>query len=228
MVLESARLAASQMLEPGMRSVLWKSLGLAVLLLVVGWIALEAVVSTFLSPFLGPWPWLSTALVWMMGAGMAAGAVFLIAPVTAALAGVFQDEIADEVERVHYPRDEPGRALPLLPSLLMSAKFLAIVALANFFALLLVLLPGINFGVFFLVNAWLLGREFFEFSAMRHMGEADAKRLRRANRMTIFLAGLVIAGFMAVPVLNLATSVFATAMMVHLRRAIQVQAIRAA
>lgn len=220
MILESARLAARQLFEPEFRKVLWKSVGLTLLLLVVAWIALEAVVSTFLTPFLGPWPWVATAVVWLMGAGMFVGAIFLIAPVSAVFAGIFLDDVAEVVEARHYPGDRPGVAMPIIPSIFLAAKFLLVVALANIVALLLVLLPGINFAIFFLVNAYLIGREYFQFAAMRFRGEDDANALRREHGMRIFLAGLVITGFMAVPILNLATPIFATLMMVHLHKMI--------
>ena len=95
-----------------------------------------------------------------------------------------------------------------------------VVILGNLAALILLFVPGINIAAFFLVNGYLLGREFFEFAAMRFRPEAEAKALRRQHAMTVFLAGLVIAGFLAVPFLNLATPLFAAAMMVHLHKAI--------
>ena len=142
----------------------------------------------------------------------------LIAPVTAIVAGLFLDDAAETVERVAYPQDPPGRAVPVIPALVMSLKFLFVVILGNLFALLLLLIPGINIGAFFIVNGYLLGREFFEFAAMRFRPEAEAKALRRKYAGTVFLAGLVIAGFLAVPLLNLVTPLFAAAMMVHLHK----------
>lgn len=228
MIIESARLAARQLFEPEFRTVLWKSIGYTILLLAVAWIALEAIVSTFLTPFLGPWPWVATAVVWLMGAGMFIGAIFLIAPVSAAFAGIFMDEVAEVVEKRHYPGDPAGAAMPIIPGVILAAKFLVVVAAANILALVLVLLPGINFAIFFLVNAYLIGREFFQFAAMRFQSEADAEALRRDNGTTVFLAGLVITGFMAVPILNLATPIFATAMMVHLHKKVAAKARRGA
>ena len=88
----------------------------------------------------------------------------------------------------------------------------------NIVALILLLIPGVNIIAFFIVNGYLLGREFFEFAAMRFRSEAEAKALRRRHAGTVFLAGLVIAAFLAVPVLNLLTPLFAAAMMVHLHK----------
>ena len=51
---------------------------------------------------------------------------------------------------------------------------------------------------------------------MRFMGPAAARALRREKGLTVFLAGLVVAGFVAIPIVNLATPLFATAFMVHI------------
>ena len=71
-----------------------------------------------------------------------------------------------------------------------------------------------------MVNGYLLGREYFEFAALRYRSETDAKDMRAKHSGTVFAAGLVIAGFLAIPILNLATPLFAAAFMVHLHQRI--------
>src|SRR6185312_13189786 len=122
------------------------------------------------------------------------------------------------IEKNEYPLDPPGQAVPTVRAVLLSLKFLAVVILGNIVALFLLLVPGVNVAAFFLVNGYLLGREYFEFAAMRFREEAEAKALRRRNFGTVFLAGLVIAVFLAIPVLNLLTPLFAAALMVHLHK----------
>jgi len=151
---------------------------------------------------------------------LAFGMALLVAPVTAVIAGLFLDDVAEVVERTDYPRDPVGRAMPALRSLLLAIKFLGVVILGNILALMLLLVPGINIAAFFIVNGYLLVREFFEFAAMRFRPEDQARALRRQYAGTVFLAGLVIAAFLAVPLLNLLTPLFAAAMMVHLHKAI--------
>jgi CysZ protein len=146
---------------------------------------------------------------------------FLVGPIASLVAGLFLDEIAAHVEASDYPDEPPGRDLPLALSLVLSAKFAAVVVLVNIFALLLLLLPGVNLVVFLVANGYLLGREYFELAALRHIPQAEAKRLRQANRVQVFLGGLMIAGLLAVPLLNLLTPLFATAFMVHLFKRVQ-------
>jgi CysZ protein len=220
LIIQSARLAMGQIFEQQFRSVLIKSLGLTILLLIVAWIGLEALVSGILTPLLGPWPWATTILLWLLGAGLVVGLGFLIGPVTAAFAGIFLDDVAQRVEERNYPDERPGTPMAMGPSLVMGAKFTVVVILANLLALLLVLLPFVNVAIFFFVNAWLLAREYFQFAAMRFSSESEANTMRQRYAPEIFMAGLVIAGFMAVPLLNLLTPLFATALMVHVHKAL--------
>ena len=223
MVIESARLAASQLLRPRFRSVMIKSVGLTILLFIGAWIGLEYLFSTFLLPFLGGWPWVATAAVWLLGAGVFIGAGFLLGPVTAVFAGIFLDEAAEHVEETWYGDEPPGKAVPLGQSLWLTVRFTLLVLFANLIALLLVLLPGINVAIFFLVNGYLLGREYFMFAAMRFRHEEEAAQLRANYSGPVFMGGMIIAGFMAIPIVNLATPVFAATMMVHLHKSISGQ-----
>jgi CysZ protein len=228
MILDAARAAAGQLFSPEFRSVLAKTLGLTLLALVALWFGLKELFDWLalpwidaLLPGLPSWAgWLSLVAAVIAGIGLALGLALLIAPVTAIIAGLFLDDVAETVERTSYPLDPPGKAVPVLQSMVLALKFFAVVIVGNLIALLLLLVPGVNIGAFFLVNGYLLGREFFEFAAMRFRPEKDAKALRSRNAGTVFLAGLVIAAFLAVPLLNLLTPLFAAAMMVHLHKMI--------
>lgn len=228
MIFDAARTAALELLSPPFRAVFLKTLGLTLLALVALWFGLTSLVEWLALP------WLQTLLPgipswagWLGGIiaaiALAFGMALLIPPVTAVVAGLFLDDIAEVVERTDYPGDPTGRAMPALRSLVLSARFLAVVILGNIVALLLLLVPGVNIAAFFIVNGYLLGREFFEFAAMRFRGEEEARALRRHYAGTVFLAGLLIAAFLAVPLLNLLTPLFAAAVMVHLHKAISVR-----
>ncbi len=216
-MLDAAILAFRDILSPPFRGVLMKALALTVALLVALWLALEWLFTHYV---VTPWPWLDATLDIMTGVGLLVGLGFLVAPVAALFAGVFLDEIAEVVERTHYPGDPPGRAQPLFLSVVMAIKFLGVVLLVNAVALPLVLLLGFGVLIFLAANAYLLGREYFELAALRHHDELLARRLRRENAGTIFAAGLLIALFLAIPIVNLLGPLFATAFMVHLERRI--------
>jgi CysZ protein len=158
------------------------------------------------------------ALAIVTGLGLIAGAIFLMGPISSLIAALFVDDVAEEVERTSFPADPVGRALPIAQSLALSARFFGLVLLVNFIALLLLLVPGINLIAFFVANGYLLGREYFQLAAMRYRPMEEALVLRREHAVRIFLAGLAIAVVVLVPVLNLVTPVFATALMVRVHK----------
>jgi CysZ protein len=216
-MLEAAALALRDILSPSFRNVLWKSLALTIGLLAVLWIVLEGVLTYFVAL---PYGWLDTAISILTGIGLIIGLGFLVAPVTAAFAGLFLDDIAEVVERTHYPAEPVGHAVPLGRSLVLSIKFLGAVLAVNAVALPLVLFLGFGFAVFLVANAYLLSREYFQLAALRFHDEATATRLRARHAGQLFAAGLLIAGFLAIPVINLVGPLFATSFMVHLQKRI--------
>lgn len=226
MIVDAARAAAGHLFSAPFRNVFFKTLGLTLLALAAAWFGLKEMFEWValpwmeaLLPGLPSWAgWLGIFAAFAAGIGVALALALLIAPVTAIVAGLFLDDVADLVERTDYPADPPGRSVPALASLVLSLKFFCIVVAGNLVALALLVVPGVNIGAFFVVNGYLIGREFFEFAAMRFMPEVEAKALRRRNAGTVFMAGLVIAAFMAVPLLNLLSPLFACAMMVHLQK----------
>jgi uncharacterized protein involved in cysteine biosynthesis len=135
--------------------------------------------------------------------------------VSAFVASFFADEIADEVERAHYPADPRGTALPLWRAVLEGGKTALLAILVYLCAAPFLLLAGFGVVIFFLATAWLLGREYFELAAMRFRPPDEAKALRKRNASTVYVGGLLIAAFVSIPLVNLATPLFATALMVH-------------
>ncbi len=224
--------ALDQMFTPPFRAVLFKSVGLAIALLVVlvivlfrllGWLSDTGI--SWLEMTLGSWAHGTLAVVgWIiavaLGVGLLAGAVLLVPAVTAVVASLFADEIAEIVERTHYPADRPGSALPLVRATIEGAKIALLAVAIYLLAAPFLLFAGIGVVLFFLATAWVQGRQYFELAAMRFHSVADAKALRRIHQTTVFIGGLFIAGFVSIPILNLATPLFGTALMVHVHKRI--------
>jgi CysZ protein len=216
-MIQAALLALRDAVSPPFRSVLLKSVGLAILLLVVLGIGLQALVAHLIDLQNQSVELIATIIASL---GIVVGLIFLVPPVTSAMAGIFLDEIAGIVERTSYPADPPGRDLPLSQSIPASLRFFGIVVLVNLGALVLLLVPGINVVIFLIANGYLLGREYFELAAARFRSVEAAKALRRHHAAEVFFAGILIAGFVAIPIVNLATPLVATAFMVHLHKRI--------
>ena len=229
-MLAAAIKALTQMFSRPFRTVLLKAVGLAIALLAVLAIVLYRLLSwltgaggTWVEGTLGPMAhgpvtFLGWLLAFALGLGLVAGAIFLMPAVTSLVASFFADEIAEQVERTHYPLDPAGRALPVGRAMLEGVKTAGLAVLIYLCCAPFLLLAGFGAVLFFLATAYLLGREYFELAAMRFCSGPDAKALRRQNRMTIFIAGMFIAGFVSIPILNLATPLFGTAFMVHMHK----------
>jgi len=231
-MLDAAVKALAQMFSPPFRRVLLKSIGLAILVLILFGIALQRLFAWLadqgahqLEPMLGPG--LQTplhALIWMFallaGFGLAAGAIFVMPTVTAFVASFFSDEIAAEVEHVHYPADPPGMPISAVRGVIEGVKTGLLTVLVYLCALPLLLFAGLGFLIFFIANAWLLSREYFLLAAMRFHPVEEARALRKRHQTRIFTAGLFIAAFVSIPILNLATPLFAMAFMTHMHKKI--------
>ena len=215
-MLAAATQAFRQLFTPPFRAVLLKCIGFTIGLLTLLNIMIEAVFGHFVD-----WPhWIETTVEWLGGLALVVGSIFLIPPVTSLMAGLFLDDIANEVERVYYPSDPPGRELSALAAIGVGMKFFVAVLGVNLIALFLLLVPGINLIAFYVGNGYLLGREYFEMVALRHLPLEEARRLRNANMVYVSLCGLIIAGLASVPILNLLTPLFATAFMVHIYKSL--------
>ena len=207
----AATKAFTQLFSPAFRSVLFKSLGLTIGLLIVTIFAL----TTLFGVFTALPGWMEWTIQILGGLGLLVGSVFLVGPITGLIASLHLDDIAREIERSDYPNDPEGHALGTVEGLKVALKFGLLVIGVNILVLFLLLVPGVNIVAFFIANGYLLGREYFELAALRYLPLADAQALRQDNRLRVFMSGLIIAGMISVPLLNLLTPLFATAFMVH-------------
>ncbi|UCH72813.1 MAG: EI24 domain-containing protein [Rhodospirillales bacterium] len=167
--------------------------------------------------------WFGEAFDWIAGAafiGAMLVATFLMFPaVVTIVVGLFLDRVADAVEARHYRDLGPPRAQPLGETLLSTVKFAVVVVLLNILVLplylALILVPGGSLVLYYLLNGYLVGREFFELAGFRRLPAGEATRLRRAYRSRVLIAGIVVTVMMTIPVVNLLAPVVGTAFMVH-------------
>jgi CysZ protein len=210
--------AFADIFSPPFRQVMWKSLGLTTAVLVLAGVGLDRLALSFVH--VGP-AWLSAVLSVVLALGLVVGMIFLAPPTASLVASFYLDDIAALVERTIDPRGPPGRPLPLAPSVMLGIRFAVLSVLVNVIVLVLTVFTGIGLVSFFILNGYLLGREFFELAAMRHVSAPDARFLFQRHMPTIFIAGALVSGFVAVPVLNLLTPLFATAFMTRVCKRIR-------
>lgn len=216
-MISSAVRAANDVLSPAFRTILGKAIGLTLLLFIaLGaaiWIGSAALLTL-------PWPWLDEVIATIASLGLLVAMFFLMAPVTAVFAGLFLDTVAEIVEQKHYPGDMPGKPPAAWSSALLGLQFGLLVLLVTLLSLpfwFFVIGPMIML----VINAYLLGREYFTLAASRHMKIREANALRKANAGRVWAAGLVPAALALVPFLNILVPLFSTSFFVHIFKRIQ-------
>ncbi|MFD1342130.1 EI24 domain-containing protein [Litorisediminicola beolgyonensis] len=222
MIFSAVTRALGQMGDPRFRRVLLTGLALTVAVLaafytatlwLVGLVAPESVTL----PFWGEVTFVDELMSWGSILLMLGMSVFLMIPVASAMTSLFLEDVARAVEDRHYPElAAPGR-IPFWDALRDTLGFLGVLIGANIVALILYLVfAPIAPLIFWGLNGFLLGREYFTLAAMRRVGREGARRLRRRHLGTIWAGGVVMAVPLSVPLLNLLVPILGAATFTHL------------
>lgn len=203
----------SQLSDKATRQILWICIGLALVVFIGLWSGIGFVL-THTSFF--EWGWLETVIDVLGGLTTAVLTWFLFPGVVSAVVGLFLDQIADCVEKRHYPELPKTQGPPFSDSLVSSLKFLGIFVVLNIAMLPFLFLGPIFPFIFYGVNGYLLSREYFELVAHRRISPDDALALRKANQYRLLGLGIAIAFLLTIPIINLVTPIIATAAMIHL------------
>ncbi|MGB0661116.1 MAG: EI24 domain-containing protein [Mangrovicoccus sp.] len=214
--------ALSQIGDPRFRKVLFLGVGLTIALLIgfyigtawlVGWLVPDSVTL----PWIGELTWLDGVASGLSVAAAMGASVFLMVPVASAFTGIFLDQVADAVEDVHYPHLPDVEPVPILTTIGDSLSFLGVLLAANLAALILYLffIPFAPF-IFWALNGFLLGREYFQLVAIRRLGMAGAKKMRRKHAAQIWLTGGIMAIPLTIPLVNLVVPIIGVAVFTHL------------
>ncbi len=214
MVWQAINRSWQQLLHPRFRSVFFTAL-IAATLTLAGLIwALDSY-----------WPeqgttgidWLDQATFWMVALF---GSYIVFPGLVTMVMGFLTDKIADAVEEEYYPNRKGMRKVALGDVIFGALKLTLLVILVNIIAFVpyvVLLFTGIGtLLLFVMVNGFLLGREYFEMVAIRHMPAREVNRMRRLYGGKIFMGGAMIAALFAVPFLNLLAPIIGAAMMTHI------------
>ena len=213
--------ALGQLDDPRFRGVNGKGIGLTIGLFVALFAAFLWVLkwldpATMDLPFLGPNAFTGVLLALGGIILMFLAATFLMIPVASIITSIFLDDVADAVEVRHYPHLPPAPHVTFGDAVRDTLNFLGVLVSVNLVALLL--LPFYWFAapvVFYLINGWLLGREYFTVAAIRREGRKGANALREKHRGEIWFAGIVLAIPLTIPLLNLLVPILGVAAFTH-------------
>ena len=222
MILTSFFAALSQMTDPRFRRVLITGVGLTILLLIgmsalFIWFVGGMIGDSVSLPFVGEVTWLDEVLTGGSVIAVLALSAILMVPVASAITSMFLDTVAQAVEDAHYPHLGPAKSVPITDALIDTISFLGVLIIANIVALVLYLifLP-LGPVIFWALNGFLLGREYFTLAAMRRVGRSEAKVLRKRYSLRIWIAGFLMAIPLSVPLLNLVIPILGAATFTHL------------
>lgn len=214
--------ALGQLGDARFRRVLLLGIVLTIVLLVAAYAGLLTVLDWLVGeeatlPLVGEVTWVGDLLGWASLFAMLVLSVFLMVPVASAITSMFLDDVADAVEDRHYPHLPPVERAPFWDSVRDTVNFLGVLIAANLVAFLLYAMfaPAALF-IFWGLNGFLLGREYFQLAAMRRVGRAKAKELRRRHIGTIWLAGVLMAMPLSIPLINLIIPILGAATFTHL------------
>ena len=230
MIASSIIAAVSQLSDSRFRSVLIRGVGLTLALLIgaymlvfwgIGWLVPETVTL----PFIGSVSFVDDFASWGSLVLMFILSIFLMVPVASAFTGLFLDDVADAVEARHYPGLAPAPRLGLAEGIQESLIFLGVLIGANILALLayLIFAPFAPL-IFYGLNGFLLGREYFRMIAVRRLGRAGAKSAFRRHLGAIWVTGAIMAVPLTVPVVNLLVPILGAAAFTHLYHRLEARA----
>ncbi len=214
--------AAGQLSDPRFRSVLLKGLALTFGLLISAYLVLFWGVQWMLPdqitlPCIGEITFLDDLLSWGSVILLFFLSPLLMVPVASAFTGLFLDDVADAVEAEHYPSFPPARRVGIWEGLRESLRFLGVLVAANLAALLVyIILAPLAPLIFYGLNGFLLGREYYRMIAVRRLGREGATAAFRHNLPTIWIAGALMAFPLTIPLVNLLVPVVAAATFTHI------------
>jgi CysZ protein len=204
--------ALSQLSDPAMLGVLWRSVLFSALFFVGIHVVTIGLVH-HLAAGHGVLAWVLDALGSIAATLLA---MWLFLPVAAIIGTLYFERIARAVERRFYPSLPPAQPAPVVAQLWLSLSVGLRVLGLNILALLVTLiLPGIGLPLGWAVASWAIGRGLFVAVAMRRLSRPDAEGLYRAIRPMALAQGGVMAAAAYFPLLNLLIPTVGTAAMVH-------------
>ncbi|RZP21358.1 MAG: hypothetical protein EVA26_06760 [Burkholderiaceae bacterium] len=212
-------ISVSQLPDPAFRRVIIKAILLSifvfVFLAIVVWFVLsETNFFTF---------WAFEAFADTLGGITAIVIAWLLFPTLASFfITLFLEDIAEAVESRYYPDTLLEKINNPSAMFVISLRFTAIALFLNVLAIpfyfFTIWFPPLGIFVFYCLNGYLLGREYFELVALRHIKMEDIPSVRQANRLKLFLFGSVTTFLFTIPIINFLAPILGVTGMTHFLR----------
>jgi len=143
--------------------------------------------------------------------------IFLMVPVASAFTGLFLDDVADAVEARHYPHLPQAPRASFLTALVDSLRYFGVLVALNLVGMVVFIFSGgLGIVALWLINGYLLSREYFTMIALRRLPPDAAHAMRRDNLFRLWTTGVLMAIPLSIPLVNLFMPVVAAATFTHL------------
>ena len=210
----------SQLPDPAFRRVIIKAILLSVcvfvfLAIIVWFVLSETNFFTF---------WLFEAFADIFGGVTAIIIAWLLFPTLASFfITLFLEDIVEAVESRYYHDTLLEKKINNPSAMfIISLRFTAIALFLNILAIpfyfFTIWFPPLGIFVFYCLNGYLLGREYFELVALRHIKMEDIPSIRQSNRWQLFLFGSVTTFLFTIPIINFLAPILGVTGMTHFFR----------
>jgi CysZ protein len=167
--------------------------------------------------------WIDSSITLLGTSGTFLFGLFVFPSLAGLIISFYLNQVALAVEAQHYPHLGDVRDEAISEIVSYAVRFTFISVSLNL-AILIIVVPGMLITVilaplipfvFLLVNGYLIGREYFEFVAVRRLEPPAARALRIRYKKRIWGYGIVVSILMIIPLINWLMPVIAAAYMVH-------------
>lgn len=174
--------------------------------------------------------WLENTVDILGGIMVFVCSLFMLPAVISSFSELFSESIIKQTQQDYFPTAPTPTPASTFDSILYSLSFSgksAFYTIGMMFGYVVILpfflIPGLNiflilFSSFILygVNAYFLGKGYFDTVAMRHISSDDSTTLWKENKVILLLAGFIISFLYTIPIINLVTPIFAFSLMTQL------------
>ena len=149
--------------------------------------------------------------------------VFLMTPVASLFTGLHLNAVADEVEARYYPHLTDAVQQDKQKLWHDSIRYFVLMLGINLVPFMVFAISGMLWGMalFWVLNGWLLSREYVTMIIERSADRPSIRDFRRIHRSRLLLAGVTLAVLLSVPFLNLLMPVVGVAAFTHLTHALE-------
>ncbi len=214
--------AIAQLRDPRFRTPLWIGIALSLALLFVIYAFVLLLVQLLIPgalflPITGQVQGLGSlfsfgSILYLLGLS-----VFLMVPVASVFTGLYLNDVADTVESEHYRGLDQRNSVPFRESANDAMRYFGLLVALNVLGMgVFAVSNGWGLILLWLVNGFLLSREYFTMIARRRHTSEEARALQKSHMFRLWLPGIVLAAGLSVPVLNLVMPLIGAAVFTHM------------